>query len=284
MRNAAPAVEVWQHHLSHLAGTSDAPDCSAPTCGQWRINARELLNPGNAGAPVYRITLVPAGGGLLSWQAGDLVQLSAPHDPDYPREYSIASLPADSAIELLVRLHVRDDGVQGVASGWLCLQAGPHDTLALQVRQHRRFQAGDNAARPMILIGNGNGTGIAGLRAHLMERIGLGQMRNCLVLGERNVAHDHFCRADIDAWKAAGALEDLSLAFSRDGGELRYVQHALAAQEAQLRDWIAQGAAVYVCGNLQDMASGVHAALVPAIGQEQLDELDATGRYRHDVY
>jgi sulfite reductase (NADPH) flavoprotein alpha-component len=84
-RNAAPAIEAWQHHLSHLAGTSDAPDWEAPAYGQWRIAARELLNPGSAGAPVYRVSLAPAGGQLPGWQAGDLVQVSAPADPDYPR-------------------------------------------------------------------------------------------------------------------------------------------------------------------------------------------------------
>jgi sulfite reductase (NADPH) flavoprotein alpha-component len=281
-RGATPAIAAWQHHLSHLAGTSDAPDWSAPAYGAWRIAARELLNPGSAGAPVYRIALAPAGGELPAWQAGDLVQVSAPDDPDFPREYSIASLPSDGAIELLVRLHVRDDGVLGVASGWLCLQAGASDTVALRVRQHRRFQAGENDARPMILIGNG--TGIAGLRAHLKARVAAGEMRNWLVFGERNAAHDHFCRAEIEAWQRDGALPALCLAFSRDGGQVRYVQHALAAQAAQLRDWIAQGAAIYVCGSLQGMASGVHDAIVAALGQDQLDQLDAAGRYRRDVY
>ena len=49
---------------------------------------------------------------------------------------TIASLPSDGAVELLVRLHLRDDGAPGVASGWLCLQAGDQDTIALRVRQH----------------------------------------------------------------------------------------------------------------------------------------------------
>jgi sulfite reductase (NADPH) flavoprotein alpha-component len=281
-RSAPAAIEAWQHHLSHLAGTSDAPDWTAPAYSEWRIASRTLLNPGSAGAPVYRIALAPAGGALPDWQAGDLVQISAPADPDYPREYSIASLPADGCIELLVRLHVRDGGVHGVASGWLCLQAGEQETILMRVRQHRRFQAGENAARPMILIGNG--TGIAGLRAHLKSRIAAGQYANWLVFGERNAAHDHFCGAEIAAWQRAGAIESVSLAFSRDGSEPRYVQHALASHTNALREWVAQGAAIYVCGSLQGMAAGVHDALVTALGQDVLDALDADGRYRRDVY
>ncbi len=62
------------------------------------------------------------------------------------------------------------------------------------------------------------------------------------------------------------------------------MQHVLAAREKQLRAWVADGAAIYVCGSLQGMAGGVHDALVAALGQEQLDQLDAAGRYRRDVY
>lgn len=281
-RGAAPAIESWQHHLSHVAGTSDAPDWRAPAYGAWRISARQLLNPDSAGAPVYRVALKPADGVLPEWQAGDLVQVSAPDDPEHPREYSIASLPADGAIELIVRLHLRADGVPGVASCWLCLQAGEADTVKLRVRQHRRFQAGGNATRPMILIGNG--TGIAGLRAHIKERVAAGQIRTWLIFGERNAAHDHFCRGEIEVWQRDGVLQAVSLAFSRDGGDVRYVQHALAAQVAQLCEWVNLGAAIYVCGSLQGMASGVHDALVAALGQDLLGQLDADGRYRRDVY
>ncbi len=281
-RVAPAALEAWQHHLSHLAGTSDAPDWSAPAYGQWRIAQRRLMNAGSAGAPAYLLSLTAIDGPLPAWQAGDLVQVSAPAAPEYPREYSIASLPADGSIELLVRLHLHADGTAGAASGWLCTQATENDTISLRVREHKRFQADENAQRPMILIGNG--TGIAGLRAHLKGRIAQGQHRTWLVFGERSAQHDYLFQGDIATWKRSGALEELDLAFSRDGGALRYVQHVLAARDKQLRAWVDQGAAIYVCGSLQGMAGGVHDALVAALGQEQLDQLDAEGRYRRDVY
>ena len=276
-RGAASAIETWQHHLSHLAGTSDAADWNAPAYGEWRIEHRQQLNPGSAGAPAFHIALRPAAGALPPWQAGDLVQVSAPGDPDFPREYSIASLPADGRIELLVRLHLRADGNQGVASSWLCQGDGP---VALRVRQHSRFQGNGNAGHPMILIGNG--TGIAGLRAHLKERIGAARHGNWLVFGERNAAHDYFFQSELQAWRDSGALQ-LDLAFSRDGGAA-YVQHALAANAARLRTWVADGAAIYVCGSLHGMAAGVHEVLVDILGQDQVTLLIGTGRYRRDVY
>jgi len=285
-RGNPDAIAAWQHQLSHLAGTSDLPDWEAPAYGEWRIAERILLNPGSAGAPLYRISLVPRAGALPDWEAGDLVQVCAPADPAQPREYSIASVPGEGRIELLVRLQQHADGSAGAASGWLCLDAGLDATIALRVRAHARFRLGDNAARPMILIGNG--TGLAGLRALLKARIDAGLHDNWLVFGERNVRHDFLLREELESWQGSGALARLDLAFSRDydepRGGPRYVQHLLAERGDALRAWIARGAAIYVCGSLQGMASGVHEALGAALGAEALDELAAQGRYRRDVY
>jgi len=276
------AIASWQHQLSHLAGTSDAPDWEAPAYGHWRILERTQLNPGSIGAPLYRIALAPQDGALPGWEAGDLVQVCAPRDPNLPREYSIASIPSEGKLELLVRLQRHEDGNAGAASGWLCRDAMFDDTIALRVRTHARFRLGENAARPLILIGNG--TGLAGLRAHLKARIDAGAFDNWLVFGERNAAHDFLCRDELQGWVDGGQLARLDLAFSRDSEGPRYVQHALAEQGVVLCEWMSRGAAIYVCGSLQGMATGVHEALASALGAEALDELAAQGRYRRDVY
>jgi len=49
-------------------------------------------------------------------------------------------------------------------------------------------------------------------------------------------------------------------------------------------EWVADGAALYVCGSLEGMAGGVHAVLSDLLGAETLDELSATRRYCRDVY
>jgi sulfite reductase (NADPH) flavoprotein alpha-component len=150
------------------------------------------------------------------------------------------------------------------------------------VRAHPHFRLGANQARPLILVGNG--TGIAGLRAHLKSRIDDGQVRNWLLFGERNAAHDQHYRAELAGWHAGGQLARLDLAFSRDQEAPCYVQHLLEQQAERLREWVGQGAAIYVCGSLQGMAAGVHAALVAALGEAQVEALAVDGRYRRDVY
>ncbi|WP_430418985.1 sulfite reductase subunit alpha [Methylibium petroleiphilum] len=281
----AAALQQWQHQVARVAGTSDLPDWQlAEPFEPWRLARRHLLNPGSAGGPCFHLELeAPAGAARRpDWQAGDLVQVLPPGDGERPREYSIASLPADGRVHLLVRQERHADGTPGLASGWLTEQAAVGDAIALRLRAHGNFRLGDNAVRPLILIGNG--TGLAGLRAHLKARAAAGHGANWLVFGERHAAHDAYYRDEITAWQAGGVLERTDLVFSRDQPGKRYVQDRLREQAEVLRDWVARGAAVYVCGSLVGMAAGVEAALVDVLGRDAVDRLIETGRLRRDVY
>ncbi|WP_443112298.1 sulfite reductase subunit alpha [Cupriavidus sp. IDO] len=197
------------------------------------------------------------------------------------REYSIASLPQDGQLDLLVRQTRYEDGRLGLASGWLTQHAPAGARIALRIRPNRSFHppAGD---RPMIQIGNG--TGLAGLRAHLKARAVAGRHRNWLLFGERSARHDGFFSDELAAWQAEGVLERLDLVWSRDGGALRYVQDAVWRHADALREWIEAGAAIYVCGSLQGMAAGVDDALTEILGEDGLRRLADAGRYRRDVY
>jgi sulfite reductase (NADPH) flavoprotein alpha-component len=280
-KGAPAAIADWQHQLSHVAGTSDAPDWEAPAFGQWRIVARRQLNAGSAGTPLFHLALAPVDGALPHWEAGDLVQVTPPHDA-HARDYSIASIPSEGHLALMVRLQVNDDGSTGAASGWLCSGAQDTDTIALRVRAHGRFRQNGNAERPMILIGNGSG--LAGLRAHIKARLQAGVRDTWLIFGERSPQHDALCADELQHWRATQSLAELDLAFSRDPIQPRYVQHVVKERAADIAAWVARGAAIYVCGSLQGMAGGVHEALQQALGAAALEELDASGRYCRDVY
>lgn len=196
------------------------------------------------------------------------------------REYSIASLPADGSLHLLVRRMFREDGSVGLGSGWLTQHAAVGEEIALRVRSNPGFHAPTDG-RPLILIGNG--TGLAGLRALLKERAARGHTRNWLLFGERQQAHDFHHAADILAWQRAGQLARVDLAWSRDASPA-YVQDRLREAADELRRWIAQDAAIYVCGSLAGMAPGVDAVLRQALGDATVEQLREQGRYRRDVY
>ena len=283
----APAdLGRWKHELGRLASVGDTLAWREPVREAWRLARRTHVNPGSAGAPVFHLELEPPAGTAPDWEPGDLLQVRVPQAPDQPREYSIASIPAEGRAHLLVRQERRSDGRLGLASGWLTHEAEVGGDVVLNLMPHRNFRLGDNADRPLILIGNG--TGIAGLRAHRSARASRGRggagARTWLVFGERQAAHDFHFRDDIESWQADGTLTQLDLAFSRDQAERHYVQDRLRAQSALVRGWLDDGAAVYVCGSLQGMATGVEEALVDIVGSARVEALIDAGRYRRDVY
>lgn len=273
------ALLHWQKHIGTLSGNTEVPVWTGPRNERWQIVGRKLINPGSAGHPCFHIELKPMDGARMHWAAGDIAVLTPPGTN--AREYSIASMPSEGSLHILVRQSRRADGTLGVASGWLTEQAQIGSEIPLRIRANSNFHAPEDA-RPIILIGNG--TGIAGLRSHLKAREGVSGARNWLIFGERNAAHDSFYRQDIERWRARGVLTRVDLAFSRDQDERVYVQHVIQHSEEEIRKWVAQGATIYVCGSAAGMAAAVDEALASALGRETLNRLLAERRYRRDVY
>ncbi|MGE7958656.1 PepSY domain-containing protein [Pseudomonas sp. NPDC089530] len=197
------------------------------------------------------------------------------------REYSIASIASDGQLELLVRQERRANGSLGIGSGWLTEHAPLGSAIGLRVRRNSGFHL---PAEPCPLILLGNGTGLAGLRSLLKARIAAGQQDNWLIFGERNAEHDFYCKDELQEWLTAGDLKRLDLAFSRDQAGKIYVQDRLRQQAERLKQWLADGAVIYICGSLQGMASGVDQALEDMLGAEAVERLIEQGRYRRDVY
>ena len=101
---------------------------------------------------------------------------------------------------------------------------------------------------------------------------------------QRNVAQDFYCRDELQGWLASGELARLDLAFSRDQAHKVYVQDRLREAADELRRWLADGAAIYICGSLNGMAAGVDQTLIDLLGADAVQQLIEQGRYRRDVY
>lgn len=215
---------------------------------------------------------------LVGLHAQALIDALVPIDA---REYSIASIAGDGVLQLIVRQALHPDGSLGLGSGWLTEHVAVGDVVSLRVRRNRGFHL-PNEPVPLILLGNG--TGLAGLRSLLKARIASGVSRNWLLFGERNGAHDFHCGAELKAWLQAGELARLDLAFSRDQAQKVYVQDLLRDAADELRAWLDDGAAIYICGSLQGMAAGVDQALKDLLGEQGVNDLIEQGRYRRDVY
>ena len=292
----AGALARWSHALRELIGGDPAEVSLAEVpeseYTRWRLMERELLNPGSIGGGLYEITLcADDADAAANWRPGALVDIWPGHyipagaseeqrQAIAPRRYSLASLPSDGGMQLLVRQVMHEQGM-GLASGWLTDRASPGDEVRVRLVANPSFDA---HPQPLPGIYIGNGSGMAGLRSHLRARVREGVRRNWLIFGERQREFDGICADEIRDYRERGFLPELDLVFSRDvaGGE--YVQDRMRVKADALRAWIADGAVLYICGSLQGMAGGVEAALEEIIGRAALDDLIETGRYRRDVY
>lgn len=317
-------LEIWFRHLGTITKTDIQSVISEKVFDDWTLTKRKLLNPNSLGEAAYEICLQAQhdefwhAGDIAEIQPANsderIHQFISLHNltktdalidalryrnltqdvhivgmserwieelPKLPtREYSIASIPQQGELQLVVR-QAQQDGELGLGSGWLTVHAALNSNLPLRIRNNPSFHLIDDD-RPIILIGNG--TGIAGLLSLIKQREQLGFNQNWLIFGERQYNVDFFYQQQLQNWLNNGMLQHLDTVFSRDQPERHYVQHSLRQQAERLKEWINDGAVIYVCGSIQGMATGVDQALHDILGEEIVNQLHQNSRYRRDVY
>ncbi|MEM1100539.1 MAG: assimilatory sulfite reductase (NADPH) flavoprotein subunit [Pseudomonadota bacterium] len=210
-----------------------------------------------------------------------------------PRLYSIASSQADVEEEVHLTLavvayeaHGRDH--LGGASGHLGRRIAPGQRVRIYVEENEGFRL-PAADVPVIMIGPG--TGIAPFRAFLQEREATGAAgENWLFFGNPHFTQDFLFQTELMGWRKDGLLTRFDVAFSRDQPEKIYVQDRIRERGAEIVEWLARGAHLYVCGDAARMARDVHAALTEVLreagedAEAYLSALRDAGRYQRDVY
>ncbi len=215
-----------------------------------------------------------------------------------PRLYSISSSPkADPGkISLtvdLVRYTIDGRERQGVASGFLNDRIAPGEVLKVYVQRAHNFALPENPEIPIIMVGPG--TGIAPFRAFLQERMATrAKGRNWLFFGHQRSDFDFFYQDELSGMQAAGLLNRLTLAWSRDGSEKIYVQDRMREEGAEVFAWLEAGAHFYICGDAKRMAKDVERTLVEIVAKHggrssedaiaYINALKKAQRYQADVY
>lgn len=281
---AGPAPLPPARAPAHAAPASRLP---FPPYAAWRLVARTLANPDSAGGPLYRLRLIPEGP-MPVWQPGAVARIYCGPSQDVlgegsrasgpEGEYMIGSLPADGAIDLVVRISTSAPPGGGQRSNWLCHVIDSGQQVALTLCDDPAFSPPRDDS-PLILIGNA--TGIAALHAHLKARPQ--GTRNWLIFGDRSSADDEALAAEIAEWVATGHLERCDLVFPGEGQERRRVVDQMRDAQAPLLDWIFAGGAIYVCGSRR-MGEDVTATLSALLGADTLEALADAGQYRMSVY
>jgi sulfite reductase (NADPH) flavoprotein alpha-component len=191
-----------------------------------------------------------------------------------PRYYSLASGSEDGFVEICVR-HL----VGGLCSTHL-MGLQPGDSVQAFIRPNPGF-ALPASKRPVLLIGSG--TGVAPLVGFIRRNDRRAPMH--LWFGTRDPARDYYFGREIERWQQEGRVASVRTAFSRvpDGGG--YVQDALLRDADRVRELIAKGALVRVCGS-RPMAHAVRETLDTILSALRLSvrQLKAKRRYAEDVF
>jgi len=225
--------------------------------------------------------------------------------PLRPRYYSTSSSPrihgADVAhvtvgLEAAPVPGLPGRDFRGMSSHYLhTLREG--DRLNVFIDSAARFHLQEDTAKPMIFVSAG--TGFAPMRAFLWERLatkraGAGLAEAALFNGIRSSTLDYIYRDEIEQFAAAGVLDHVHVAASRERpGRRDYVQDRIREQGVLIWRLLAAGGYAYVCGS-QPMRDAVHAAFADVIAehgrlprehaQAYLHELETTARYRPDLW
>lgn len=218
--------------------------------------------------------------------------------PMQPRLYSISSSPKTHPGEVHltigeVRYDLNGRACKGVASTHLSERLAEGGMVGVYVQKSSHFHLPSDDTTPLIMIGPG--TGIAPFRAFLEEREARGATgQNWLFFGDQHEHCDYLYHDHLTTWQNTGLLNELSLAWSRDGAEKVYVQTLLERRAADVFAWLEAGAAIYICGDATRMAVDVEKALLRIIAKgADVDEvgakaylaaMSASHRYQRDVY
>lgn len=217
-------------------------------------------------------------------------------EPIAPRLYSISSSPAAHGNEVHLTVSRCGFDVNGEKKFGLCSdylsQLNVDDRFDFYIHHNSQFRL---PAEDKDVIMIGPGTGIAPFRSFIAERDALGASgRNWLFFGEQYFGSDFLYQTEIQSYVQTGALQKVSLAFSRDQEEKIYVQHRMQQQAAELWQWLEGGAVLYVCGAREPMSRDVEQTLLQVISEQggrtreeaqaYLDQLANDNRYLKDVY
>lgn len=221
------------------------------------------------------------------------------------RQYSISSSPLWNKSRCSLTVAVVDAPALsgqgrflGVTSNYLATTA-PGTRVSVAVRpSNPRFHPPADPQVPMVMICAG--TGLAPFRGFLQERAiqataGQRVGRALLFFGCDHPDADFLFREELAVWQQAGVV-DVRPAFTfAPEGEVKFVQHRVWKDRADVAELFRQGATVYVCGDGRHMAPAVRDTLIRtyeeatgvthAEAEQWVEQVEREhGRYVADVF
>lgn len=299
-------ITLWDALMHRLALAGPTPKLlkallEKVTDPAEKAHLEDLLNPDNKDALKHWLDQRHYIDVLLEFpsaklEAQELVDLQRKL---MPRLYSIASSPrlSPDGVHLtvaIVRYETNHRERVGVCTTFMADRVHVGETpVPVFVASSHFGLPEDHADTDLIMVGPG--TGIAPFRAFVQERAGQGgKGRNWVFFGDQHEATDYLYREEWEGYVAAGDVDRLDLAWSRDQEEKVYVQDKMREHGAELWAWLQGGAQFYVCGDAKRMAKDVdqalhdiacqHGGLSDEAATAFMKQLKKDKRYQRDVY
>lgn len=283
-RQSEGAFRQWGEQLSAVLGVKldiQYRPSLPPTISLEIVERKDYGMDSDRPACVLRLAPDPTlrspwqkvfGPSLPSFEPGDLVGV-VPPGHTVPRFYSLASTSREGFLEFCVRRHPH-----GVCSGYLT-SLEPGDKIEVFIRKNESFRPTADAA-PLILICAGTGIGpfVGFIRQNEANR----PMH--LYFGARRSGESFLYDDELHRLMTAHRLTALTTALSSPS-EKTYVQDRLLADSTRLRELVAKGAHVMVCGG-RDMANSVAKAWERILADSgvTVNDMKLRGSYVEDVY
>jgi len=258
--------------LQHAASVTTEPEFLP-----WRLVSRDHLNP-EGSERLFRVGLMPATADPIIWRAGDLAEFEMPDGQR--RTYSIASVPAEGQLDLLVREVRAADGTLGRGTAWLLRDLSVQDIIRARVKPHAPFHSAGSTG-PILLVGAGSG--LAGLRPHIVEAHDSGRPV-WLIYGERHCDRDSRLCRELQSWHQMRRIYRLNMAISQSvKTQGRYVQDIVAQYATEIEAHLGADGTVMMCGS-QAMGDAVTAALTQVLGSGWMATAYRAGRVRAALF
>ncbi len=187
--------------------------------------------------------------------------------PLKPRQYSISSSPLNDPNSCTLTVAVvksqafaGNGTFLGVTSNFLA-NLKPGDRIPLMPKASQAgFHLPEDPEVPIIAACAG--TGIAPFRGFLEERAilkrsGAAVGKALLFFGCDHPDVDFLYREELEEFARLGVVEVKPAFSTSPEGGIQFVQHRVWADRVEVRDFLAKGARVYVCGDGQSMAPAV---------------------------
>jgi cytochrome P450/NADPH-cytochrome P450 reductase len=192
--------------------------------------------------------------------------------PMRARQYSISSTPLWNATHCTLTVSVVDSPAfsgqgmyLGVASNYLAT-AQPGTRVSVAVRPSNvAFRPPEDPETPLIMICAGSG--LAPFRGFLQERAiqaasGRSVGKSLLFFGCNHPDVDLLYRDELKAWEEAGVVEVRGAYSAAPAGDVKFVQHRLWQDRADVVSLFQRGARIFVCGDARTVMAGVRETAV----------------------